>query len=174
MLALVAAAASARAAVTSVTAAGFTIQHVVEARATPARTWKALINVGAWWDPEHTYSGAARNMRIEPRAGGCFCERLAGQGGVEHARVVYVAPRRVLRLSGALGPLQASGVAGSLSFTLTALPQGGTRITLDYAAGGFAPGGFEPVAPLFEQVLVRQLERLRSYVDTGRPGPPAS
>jgi uncharacterized protein YndB with AHSA1/START domain len=172
VLALAAAAGGARAAVTSVGATGFAIQHAVDVRAPPARAWKALVDVGAWWDPEHTYSGVARNLRIEPRAGGCFCERLAERGGVEHGRVVHVAPGKALRLSGALGPLQETGATGSLSFRLKALPEGGTRITLDYVVGGFRPGGFEPLAPLVDQVLVRQLERLRSYLDAGRPGSP--
>ena len=51
----------------------------------------------------------AKNLSIDARPGGCFCEKLPNGGGVEHARVVYVAPREVLRLSGALGPLQGVG-----------------------------------------------------------------
>jgi len=171
--ALAAAAGGAQAAVTQVAANGFRVLHTVEVRGTPARAWKALVDVGAWWDPEHTYSGDARNMRIDARAGGCFCERLKGQGGVEHARVVYVAPREALRLRGALGPLQQYGLAGSLTLVLKALPEGRTRITLEYVVGGFMPGGLEPIAPAVDQVLTSQLERLRSYVDTGRAGVPA-
>ena len=171
-LVLAATAGGAQAAVTQAAADGFRVLHVVEVRATPARAWKALVDVGAWWDPEHTYSGSARSLRIDPRPGGCFCERLKGQGGVEHARVVQVAPSELLRMRGALGPLQQHGIAGSLSFTLKALPERRTRITLEYVVGGYVPGGLEPIAPAVDQVLTWQLERLRSYVDTGRPGAP--
>jgi hypothetical protein len=171
-LALAAAGGGAQAAVMEAAANGFRMRQAVEVRATPARAWKALLDVGAWWDPEHTYSAAAGNLRIDARAGGCFCERLKGQGAVEHARVVYVAPPEVLRMSGALGPLQRSGVAGSLSFTLQALAEGRTRITLEYIVGGFTPGGLESLAPSVDQVLTWQLDRLRNYVDSGRPGAP--
>ena len=66
-----------------VAAHGFSIRHVVEVAAPPARVWDALIQPGRWWDPAHTWSGEARNLRIEPRPGGCFCEDLP-DGGVRH------------------------------------------------------------------------------------------
>ena len=56
--------------------------------------------------------------RNRDRHGGCFCEAFPDGGGVEHLRVVHVAPDRMLRLSGGLGPLQAFGVAGSLTWKL--------------------------------------------------------
>ena len=168
-LVLATAGGGAHAVVTEAGAGGFAMRHSVDVRATPATAWKALVGVGGWWDPEHTYSGVARNLHIDARAGGCFCERLRERGGVEHARVVYVAPRAVLRMSGALGPLQGSGIAGSLTFTLKALPEGRTEVTLEYVVGGFVPGGAEQIAPQVDKVLAWQLERLRRYVDTGSP-----
>jgi len=47
-------------------------------------------------------------MQLELRAGGCFCETMAGRdgrpaGSVEHARILYIAPGRQLRLPGAPG-----------------------------------------------------------------------
>ena len=42
-------------------------------------------------------------------------ELAAVVAGVEHLRVVFVAPPSTLRLGGALGPLQGSGLSGSLT-----------------------------------------------------------
>jgi hypothetical protein len=35
--------------------------------------------------------------------------------------------------------------------------------------GGYREGGFEPIAPLVEKVLDTQLQRLKRYVETGKP-----
>jgi hypothetical protein len=73
--------------------------------------------VGRWWDREHTYSGDAKNLSIDPRPGGCFCEALPPHGGgVQHAMVVLAIPGKTLRMVGGLGPLQESGLAGALTF----------------------------------------------------------
>ena len=98
------------------------------------------------------------------RTGGCFCERLANGGGIEHARVLYVQPGQVIRMAGALGPLQAAGVAGSLTLTLAEAP-GGAKVTLAYGVGGFVEGGFEKLAPLVDGVLGEQLQRFKAFVE---------
>ncbi|MFO1402526.1 MAG: SRPBCC family protein [Steroidobacteraceae bacterium] len=150
------------------TATGFRLQHEVEVGAAQATAWRTLLDVGAWWNPAHTYSGAARNLHLDARPGGCFCERLPHGGGVEHLRVVFVAPPSTLRLGGALGPLQGSGLSGSLTFALAARPDGGTRIRMDYVVGGYLPGGFESMAPAVDAVLGEQLERLRRRLEPAR------
>jgi uncharacterized protein YndB with AHSA1/START domain len=148
---------------------GFLVKFEVSVNAPPAKVYDALVGqVGSWWDPEHTYSGDAKNLSIDARPGGCFCEKLPSGGGIEHARVIYVAPREVLRLSGALGPLQASGVAGTLTWKLTSATDN-TRIQLSYSAGGFIDGGFEKIAPAVESVLRGQLDRLKQFAETGKP-----
>jgi uncharacterized protein YndB with AHSA1/START domain len=145
------------------------VQFDVSVNAPPAKVYEALVGqIGSWWNPEHTYSHDAKNLSIDARPGGCFCEKLPNGGGIEHARVIYVAPREVLRLSGALGPLQASGVAGTLTWKLTSGTDN-TRIQLSYSAGGFIDGGFEKMAPLVENVLRQQLDRLKQFAETGKP-----
>lgn len=151
---------------------GFTVRHEERIAAPPERVYDALVaEIGAWWDPEHTFSGNARNLYLDDRSGGCLCEELPGGGGVEHLRVVYVDPPRQLRLSGALGPLQASAVVGTLTWTLTEA-DGATRLGLTYAVGGYMEGGFEGIAPAVKAVLSGQMGRLRRYVETGEPGMP--
>ena len=103
-----------------VASTGFRVKLETNINAPAAKVYEALVGqIGSWWNPEHTYSHDAKNLSIDARPGGCFCEKLPNGGGVEHLRVVYVAPREVLRFSGGLGPLQASGVAGSMTWKLT-------------------------------------------------------
>ena len=152
-----------------VTPNGFLVKLEVTVTAPTAKVYDALVGqVGSWWDSEHTYSGDAKNLSIDARPGGCFCEKLANGGGIEHARVIYVAPREVLRLSGALGPLQVSGVAGTLTWTLTS-DKDKARIQLSYNVGGFIEGGFDKIAPAVEEVLRVQLDRLKQFAETGKP-----
>ena len=152
-----------------VTPNGFLVKFEVSVNAPAAKVYDALVGqIGSWWDSEHTYSGDAKNLSIDARPGGCFCEKLPNGGGIEHARVIYVAPREILRLSGALGPLQPSGVAGTLTWKLTSSTDN-TRVQLSYSVGGFIDGGFEKVAPLVESVLRQQLDRLKQFAETGTP-----
>jgi hypothetical protein len=142
---------------------GFTLKGTAQVTAAPDAAFRALVDVGAWWDREHTYSGDAKNLSIVPQPGGCFCEKLPNGGGVEHGRVVNVAPGSLLRLQGALGPLQELGVTGSLSWQV-AKAAGGSTITMTYAVGGYAPG-LEKLAPLVDQVMMRQLSLLKAHLD---------
>jgi uncharacterized protein YndB with AHSA1/START domain len=148
---------------------GFLVKFEVSVNAPATKVYDALVGqIGSWWDSEHTYSGDAKNLSIDARPGGCFCEKLPNGGGIEHARVIYVAPREILRLSGALGPLQASGVAGTLTWKLTSSADN-TRVQLSYSVGGFIDGGFEKIAPLVENVLRQQLDRLKQFAETVKP-----
>jgi uncharacterized protein YndB with AHSA1/START domain len=148
---------------------GFLVRHEMTVGAPPARVYDALVReVGLWWSPSHTFSGDARNLSIDARPGGCFCEKYPNGGGIEHLRVVHAAPDRLLRLAGGLGPLQAHGLAGSLSWRLTA-EAGGTRLELSYSVGGFMPDGFEKIAPAVDRVLGEQAQRLKLFVETGKP-----
>jgi uncharacterized protein YndB with AHSA1/START domain len=152
-----------------VTPNGFLVKFEVSVNAPATKVYDALVGqIGSWWDSEHTYSGDAKNLSIDARPGGCFCERLPNGGGIEHARVIYIAPPEILRLSGALGPLQASGVAGTLTWKLTSGTDN-TRVQLSYSVGGFIDGGFEKIAPLVENVLRQQLDRLKQFAETGKP-----
>lgn len=143
---------------------GFTLRTVVEISAPPARVYWTLVNPGAWWDKEHTYTGDAKNLSIEARPGGCFCERLPGGGGVEHGRVVNVSPDSLLRLSAALGPLQELGAAGSLTFQIAESAKGST-VTMTFAVGGYSPGGLDKLADPVDTVMAHQLQLLKQYME---------
>lgn len=149
--------------VTSSSPIHFDIQSRVTVAAPPARAYEALGNVGAWWSPAHSYSSDAANMRIDLRAGGCFCETLADGGTAEHMRVIHALPGRMLRLSGGLGPLQAEAVSGTMTWTLREVPEG-TEIVLRYLVSGHVRGDTGAYAAPVDAVLREQFERLRTYL----------
>lgn len=167
-VALLAAPGAARAANT-VADSGFAVHLEATIHAPPARVYQAVVDeVAHWWNGAHTFSHDAANLSIDARPGGCFCERRPGGGGVEHLRVVNVAPGSLLRMAGALGPMQGSGIAGVLTLKFDPL-DGGTQVQLVYSAGGYLEGGFAGIAPMAEGMLGEQLARLKSYVETGKP-----
>jgi uncharacterized protein YndB with AHSA1/START domain len=152
------AAAPARAEVT-VSDQGFSVRNSAIVAAPPAQVWAALVQPSRYWNPAHSYSGSGSNLSLEPRAGGCFCETLPEGGSVEHLRVTMVQPNRLLRLSGALGPLGSEGLAGALTWQLEAA-EGGTRLTQTYVVGGNMRFERATIAPAVDGVLREQLERL--------------
>jgi uncharacterized protein YndB with AHSA1/START domain len=84
---------------------------------------------------------------------------------VQHAREVYSQPGETLRLDGALGPLQEMPVTGVLTFSL-APDAGGTRITMTYRVSGEITLEASKLAPMVDQVMAAQLERLREYANS--------
>jgi Polyketide cyclase / dehydrase and lipid transport len=143
---------------------GFEIRETVHVTAAPDKAYAALLQPARWWSSEHTFSGSAANLKLEARAGGCWCEALPDGGSVEHMRVVYVAPGKVLRLRGALGPLQGLGVEGAMTWSVKA-GASGADITIGYAAGGYVKDGFDGLSKGVDHVLGEQLERLRKLID---------
>jgi len=162
---------SARAEVATVAANGFVVRESVPIAASPQAVYEALLQPARWWSPAHTFSQDARNLTLEARAGGCFCERLSHGGSVQHLMVVMVQPGKLLVLRGALGPFQSQGVEGALNWSVTGTgPQ--SELTLTYTLGGFVslPGGFEAWAPKVDAMLSEQVHRLQSLLQTGSPG----
>lgn len=164
-------AANASAGVLAVASHGFSAKQEIDIAASPARVYDAIVGqVGEWWNPSHTYSGNGNNLSMEPRAGGCFCEALPNSGGVEHMRIVYLQPARVVRLSGGLGPLQEHGLNAVLTLSFKAT-EVGTRVTAIYNVGGYMVGGFEKIAAPVDQVLTEQWSRLKNFIETGKATP---
>jgi hypothetical protein len=159
---------SASAEVVSASPNGFEVRQTVNLVVPPAAAFDAFRNIGAWWDPEHTYSGDSANLSLTLVPGGCFCERLPKGGGVEHMRVAYIDPGKHIVLTGALGPLLYEAVTGVMDVQVKTIA-GGTQLTLDYKAAGFARGGADKLAPVVDSVLAAQVKRYRTYA-TSRPG----
>jgi hypothetical protein len=170
----------ARAEVVASSDAGFVVRRAADVTADAEAVWAQLIQLRGWWDSQHSFSGDAANLSLDPRAGGCFCEMLPAKGSpragprgsVEHMRVIYVEQPRALRLSGALGPLQAEAVKGTLTIALKPI-EGGTRIMWEYVVGGYMRQKAEQMAPRVDAMLGEQLSHLADKLGakpaTGEP-----
>jgi len=147
---------------------GFTVKMTLNIKGAPQDVYRALIQIGNWWNSEHTFSGSSHNLSIEEKPMGCFCEKLPNGGSVRHMEVVFLAPGQVLGLTGALGPLQSIAAAGNMTIKLSSAG-GGTKLELTYAVSGYLPAGMNTWAAPVSSVLTEQFTRLKNYVETGDP-----
>lgn len=154
------AAAPASAEVVKIEGSTFIVEHKLTVAAAPDALWRALGEPARWWSKAHSWSGDAANFSMQLRPGGCFCEALPEGGGAEHARVIHVAPNRLLRLSGALGPLQQGAVAGTLSFEMKDEGQG-TALVVRYVVSGYTGMDAVKLAPLVDGVIGEQAAGLK-------------
>ncbi len=166
----------ARADVVATGSNGFVVRVTAEVTAKPADAWKTMTSPAQWWSSQHTFSGDAANLTLDPVPGGCFCETLprpdgapATQkpGGVQHMRVIYVEPPRAMRLVGALGPLQSEALAATMTMTIKPTDTG-SRILFEYVAGGYMRYKVEEIAPAVDRMLTAQITSL-----AGKLGPVA-
>ena len=155
--------------VASSTAGGFHVSHSATVAATPEAIWAQLVHPEKWWSKAHSWSGDATNFSLEVKPGGCFCEKLPGGGFVEHARVIYTAPGKLLRLSGGLGPLQGEAVAGTLTITIKTGEAQSSTLEFDYVVGGYARFDLKELAPVVDGVVGEQHKRLGQLIATGKP-----
>ena len=158
-------AAPASAKVVADNAAGFAIEHETVIAASPQRVYAAIGQPARWWNGAHSWSGKAANLTLDLRAGGCFCEKLPGGGGVEHARVVMAWPGKLIRMTGALGPLQSEALAATLTWELKPVA-GGTDVKLTYVVAGFARTARTALPGAVDGVLGEQLTRLKAFAET--------
>jgi uncharacterized protein YndB with AHSA1/START domain len=148
---------------------GFKVEQKVEIAAPAAKVWAALENYGGWWDSAHSWSQDARNFHLDLKPGGRLTETLPNGGGAQHLTVIFVEPQKTAILDGTLGPLMFSGATGHFVWTLEE-KAGHTTLTWDYYVGGYFQGGLDKLAPAVDGVLTQQIGRLKSYVETGKPG----
>jgi hypothetical protein len=150
--------------------AGFVSGHTGEVLAKPDEVWKRLITPKDWWSPTHSWFGNAGGFYIDAQAGGCFCETAQDKGengqtkvraSVEHMRVIFADPGKVLRMQGALGPLQSEAVLGTLTVAMEPLKDGaGTKLSFAYVVGGYMRYKVAEIAPAVDKVLAEQFKRL--------------
>lgn len=156
------------AALTNVSPTGYLVSHTAILKAPPRHVFAAIQQVGKWWSAQHTYSGNAGSMSLDMRAGGCLCERW-DNNSVQHARVIYVARDKALRLEGGLGPLQEMAVTAIMQFSLEAAGDN-TNLTFTYRVRG-ADAALDKTAASVDRVLAEQIARLTRFVDTGSADP---
>ena len=143
---------------------GFNLRIETHSRATPELAYQAFVEIAEWWDPAHSYSGDAANLRLELKPGGAFLEALPSDGFVKHLEVVYVDPGREIRLLGGLGPLQPMGVHGALTVRFEAATEGSKTVML-YNVSGFSGQGLKALAPIVDAVQAGQMQRHAAYAD---------
>jgi hypothetical protein len=158
--------------VKTTTETGFNIVHIAEIAAEPDIIWKRLIAPKDYWSKTHSWSGSSEGFYIDAQAGGCFCELFQEKGtdgktktvgSVEHMRVIFAQPGKVLRMQGALGPLQSEAVLGTLTVAIEPLKGGkGSKVSFSYVAGGYMRYKTAEIAPAVDKVLGEQFKSLIS------------
>ena len=160
----------AHATVNDAAANGFSVSENLHIAAAPDKVYAELVRPAHWWSPRHTFSQNAGNLMLDPKAGGCWCERLPDGGSVLHLIVVHALPGKILVMRGALGPLQGLGVDGAMTITLKTASDG-TDLTLTYNVGGYLKDGLQNFAGPVDGVLGEQVTRLKALIETGSPEP---
>jgi hypothetical protein len=104
-------------------------------------------------------------MSIDPSPLGCFCETLGDGAGLSHMMVTFVNPQVMIRFNGGLGPLGLMGVDGNMTWEFEDAGDG-TKVTLNYAVGGYLKGGLDAVASAVDGVLAEQMANLKTYAES--------
>ena len=143
----------------------FLIEQRYVINAPAAQVWESLLHPERWWPADHTWSGKRENLSLAAEVGGCFCERWNGNA-VEHGRVVFVMPGKMLRLDAALGPLQELAVSGVITVVLVE-KDGATTVTMTHRVSGDASQKLDALAPIVDQVNAQQFGGLAA--DAARP-----
>lgn len=158
--------------VKAATDAGFNVVHIASVKATPDEIWKRLLAPKDWWNKAHSWSGSSAGFYIDAQANGCFCElfqetgadgKLKTTGSVEHMRVIFARPAKVLRMQGALGPLQSEAVIGTLTIAMEPAQDGQhSKVSFSYVVGGYMRYKVPEIAPAVDKVLAEQFRSLLS------------
>lgn len=174
LFALAAFAAPASAKIASIDDNGFYVVHLDDIDASPAEIWTVLVEPSLWWNSANSFSGESIYFSLEPRVGGCFCEKIPkGEtegGDVRHMVVVYTDKPRVLRMQGALGPLQSEAVNGTMTFAMDeGEKRGTTRLSLSYVVGGYMRRPVRAIAGSIDDVTGDALQRLKAVAEGRDP-----
>lgn len=161
---------------------GFNVVHIASVKATPEEIWKRLLAPKDWWNKAHSWSGSSDGFYIDAQANGCFCElfqetgadgKVKTTGSVEHMRVIFAQPGKVLRMQGALGPLQSEAVIGTLTIAMEpAKDSADTKVSFSYVVGGYMRYKIAEIAPAVDKVLAEQFRNLLSpFAAQDKPEP---
>lgn len=144
---------------------GFVTESIVSIRASAEHVFDTLGKISKWWDSNHTYTLDATNLSLDLRVGGRFLEEMENGQGVVHSTVIFSKRGELLRLSGALGPLQMLGAHGTLTFQFEP-SELGVDLHAKYVV---MARNLQEWAAAVERVLQEQLIRLKHFIETGDP-----
>jgi uncharacterized protein YndB with AHSA1/START domain len=151
-----AAAPAAAAKVVSQAPNGFSVTHDATVAMEPHAAYDRFLAIGTWWSKAHTFSRDPKNISIEAKSGGCWCEALKDGGFVRHMEVASAAPGERLVFHGGLGPLHFMAATGAMTVTF-AKAEAGTKVTLRYNVTGYDVDHFAKLAGAVDGVLAEQL-----------------
>ena len=78
-------------------------------------------------------------------------------------RVIFAQPGKVLRMQGALGPLQSEAVIGTLTVAIAPIKEStGTTVSFSYVVGGYMRYKVPEIAPAVDKVLGEQFKNMLS------------
>ena len=136
----------------------YRLTHSATSTASPKALWDRLIHPEQWWNPDHSYSGKAENLSLDPRAGGLWREDWDG-GSVAHGTVVQVIDGKLLRLEAPFGPLQ--GMGAYVIWTITVEPAAnGSQVTFEEVASAPPGSSLQTIAPAVDGVKAEAIRRL--------------
>ena len=145
---------------------GFTVRHEYLVKTVPDSLYLYFYrDISQWWSSMHTFSGNAVNLILQPKANGCFCEKLKDGGSAKHMTVIYAEPGSVIRLSGGLGPLQGMAVNGVLTVEIKA-EGGSAKMIMTYVVGGYSATSIGSLAPKVDRVLGEQFAALKHFAES--------
>lgn len=159
LVTLVWATTSAKAEVTEVSEQHFVISINTTIDAPSSKVYKQFIEIGEWWQDSHTWFGDATKMTIEPKAGGCFCERKGKQQTL-HMTILHIDPDKSVHMTGGLGPLQSLAVNGYMAWSFEEVKDNSTNLKLNYRVTGFVNQKTKDWAKAVDGVLMQQMENL--------------
>lgn len=137
----------------------FTLKLEAQSDLSVSETWARLVEPSEWWRSDHTYSGDASNLSLDPQAGGLWREDWEG-GSVWHGTVLQAQPETSLVLSAPFGPLQGLAVTSVWTISLTPSDSGGTNITFDHVTNGTSASELDALAPAVDFVKRQAIESL--------------
>ncbi|WP_300396518.1 hypothetical protein [Henriciella sp.] len=137
----------------------YTLRHEATSTRSPGEMWQRLIDPAAWWSPDHTFSGDAANLSLDPQAGGLWREDWA-DGSVSHGTVLSVMEGKMLRLDAPFGPLQGMGVTVIWTITIEPDGEGGSTVIFDEVANGATASQLARIAPAVDGVKGEAIARL--------------
>lgn len=147
-----------RAEIINASADHYTLRQEAASALSPQQLWQRLIDPKSWWHPDHTYSGSAEHLSLDPVAGGVWAERWDGNS-VIHGTVVNVVAGSMLRLDAPFGPLQSQAVHAVWTITIEAR-ETGSKVMFDEVATGSSASDLAELAKAVDYVKTEALSRL--------------
>ena len=82
----------AHAKIVSQSATGFSLTFQADVPGDTQSAYGKFVSIASWWDASHSHSGDSKNLAMDVKNGGCWCETLPNGGFVRHMEIVHAAP----------------------------------------------------------------------------------